>query len=92
MEVIDIIGKYAPGQEIAEDAFIARDLRILGGDGAELLDELEARFGVDLRPLIERGPLEQNSILHKIFGAEPRKSGVDVSVAEIISFVTLSRQ
>ena len=71
---------------------VGADLHVYGGDCVELLDKLEGLFSVDLRPLIERGPLERTGALHRLFGIPPRRSGVDVSVKELIDFIVEHRE
>ncbi len=90
-QVYEIVAKYVASDQFDPDALLCRDLSICGGDSVEFLDELEDRFQVDLRPLVERGPLERNSRLHRLFGVTPRRSGVDVSTNEVIDFIKSGR-
>ena len=92
MRVIDVVRKYCGGLSVRRADYICGDLGIAGGDVVELLEELESTFGVDLRPLVERGPVERNSFWHRLCGVEPRQSGVDVRVEEIASFITSSSE
>lgn len=85
--MLEIAGRYSGHQAAGPDAHIARDLGIAGGDAVEFLDELEEVFGVDLKPLIERGPYERNSYLHLLVGIERRRSGVDVTCRDIAAFI-----
>ena len=85
--VFDVLREYAGKKTVTEDSLLAADLHIDGSDSVEVLDKLEELFRVDLRPLIERGPLERNTVFHRMFGVPPRKSGVDVSVRELIDFI-----
>ena len=86
--ILTIVHNYAGSQLVNPDAYLASDLGIFGGDAVELLDELEERFGVDLHPLIERGPYERNSFWHRLFMITPRQAGVDVTSREIAEFIS----
>ena len=86
-EILAVIRKYALSKSVSLDVMLGRELGIRGGDSVEFLDELEGRFNVDLRPLVERGPLEQNTLMHRFFGIEPRCSGVDFTGRELVEFI-----
>jgi hypothetical protein len=85
--VFQLLFEYSGKRSITEDSMISADLHIRGGDAVQALDELEDRFNVDLRPLIERDPMERTGLLHRLFGVPPRRSGVDVSVRELIDYL-----
>lgn len=90
-DILEIVRKYAGNDDFDADSFVGSDLGILGSDFVELLYGLEDRFDVDLRPLVERGPLERTTIFHRLMGIPSRRSGVDVTVREIASFIKESR-
>lgn len=86
-DVLEIVAKYSLIPDFSTDALLGRDLGIRGGDAVELLDELESHFGVDLRPLVENGPKERDTFVHRLFGIESRRSGIDVSTRQVIDFI-----
>lgn len=52
-EIISFLRRFSGRKDIDFDDMIGRDLGITGGDGVQILYELEERFGVDLDPLIQ---------------------------------------
>lgn len=90
--VVEIARKYAGKMAIEDCAFIDQDLGIVGDDCVEFIEELEGAFEVDLRPLVERGPLQRQSVLRKILGVPPQRSGADVTISELVEFISHSRK
>jgi hypothetical protein len=53
LEIVSILKNISGRSTIDLSDWISRDIGIYGGDGIQLLYELEEKFGVDLNPLIE---------------------------------------
>ncbi len=90
--VCKLINEFAGKQPFTGDSMLGADLHIYGSDSVEFLDKLENLFSVDLRPLVERGPLERTGFWSRMFGVTPRPSGVDISVNELIDFIDRERR
>ncbi len=50
----EAIERYS-GQKVAgrEDGLVGRDFRITGGDAIDMVEEIEARYGIDLHPFFD---------------------------------------
>ncbi len=63
--------------ENGPDALIGADFGVKGWDGIELLEELEATYGVDLRPFVEERGKTHRFLFWKI------KTGADTTPREL---------
>jgi hypothetical protein len=70
------------------DALIGADFGVEGWDGIELLEELEATYGVDLRPFVDGRAKAQRFLFWKI------KTGADTTPRELAQHIAalLSRR
>ena len=87
-QVIAALQRVSGRREISLSQLIGRDVGIYGGDGVELLNELEELFGVDLDPLMQ----EETHYLpprwfDRLLGRERGPPSVDVTVRRLIDFI-----
>jgi hypothetical protein len=87
-EIMAILKRYSGRKTIALDGMIGRDVGIYGGDGVQAAEEIEEKFNVDLRPLIEehstnRGP----SWIDRLLGRRRGRQVADMSVRDLVEFV-----
>ena len=88
-QVLDIAKSFrGKNSVILPSDYLGADAGIVGGDSVEFLDEVEARFGVDLKPLVERGPPPRRQPWWTwISGTPITKTGVDVTVNELVDYI-----
>lgn len=87
-EIVGIV-KWIAGRKTVElDQLIGRDVGIYGGDGVELLDELEERYGVPLDRLIK----QHRTFLpprwfDRLLGRSQGPANVDLTVRQLIDYI-----
>lgn len=85
-----------PGASLDLTRLIGSELGISGGDSIELLDELEAKFQVDLDPLIQQTsfPLKL-TLFERLLGKKEGRQVAEFSIGDLIQYIekaTIERQ
>lgn len=78
------------GRPVVElDQFIGRDIGIHGGDGVQILYELEEKFGVDLNPLIDSVTVySPPSWFDRLCGRAHGPPAADVTVRQLVEYIS----
>jgi hypothetical protein len=86
-EVIEIIAKYVPkNSAISMNSYIGRELGITGWDSIDLLEEIEGRYGVDLRPFMESvSYFLKPRLVDKMLGRPRGPVEADATVEQLIA-------
>lgn len=91
-QVIAVLKRFSGRREIDLDQLIGRDIGISGGDGVEILYELEELFGVDLDPLMQA---EMHYLprrwIDRVLGREHGPPDVDLTARRLIEFIDANR-
>jgi hypothetical protein len=91
-QVIAVLKRFSGRREIGIDQMIGRDVGIYGGDGVEILYELEELFGVDLAPLMrEEAYYLPPRWIDRFLGREQGPPNVDLTVRRLIDFIGANR-
>lgn len=91
-QVIAVLKRFSGRREIGLDQMIGRDVGIYGGDGVEILYELEELFGVDLDPLMrEETHYLPPRWIDRVLGREQGPPNVDLTVRRLIEFLGANR-
>ena len=91
-QVIAVLKRFSGRREIGIDQMIGRDVGIYGGDGVEILSELEELFGVDLAPLMrEETYYLPPRWIDRFLGREQGPPNVDLTVRRLIDFIGANR-
>ena len=86
--VIALLKHFSGRKQINRDQWIGRDVGIYGGDGVELLDELEEMFGVDLDPLmLEETHYPPPRWIDRLLGRSHGPPNIDVTVGRLTDFI-----
>lgn len=87
-EIVLVLKKYSSRGTIAHDQLIGRDVGIYGGDGVQILYELEDRFKVDLKPLIDSVTVfRPPNWLDRLRGRKEGPAHADLTVGQLIEYI-----
>lgn len=91
-QVIAVLNRFSGRREIGLDQMIGREVGINGGDGVELLYELEEMFAVDLDPLMQA---EMHYLpprwIDRMLGRVHGPPNVDLTVRRLIEYIGANR-
>lgn len=87
-DIIHFLQCFTGLKSISLDAFLSKDLGVTGGDGVQILYELEDRFSVDLHPLVDsvtvRRPL---TFVDRLLRRKEGKATADLTVKQLIEYI-----
>ena len=87
-DVLAVLRRYSGRREIGLDQMISRDVGIGGGDGVQLLEELEERFGTDLDPLMQaEARYLPRRWIDRLRGRDHGPRSVDLTVRRLIDYI-----
>ena len=91
--IVSVLKDFSGRSVIDVDEMIGRDLGIRGGDGVQILYELEERFKIDLEPLIQSSTTYlPPSWLDRLRGRKHVLPTADVSVRELVCYIRMRKQ
>lgn len=87
-QIISILKGFSGQPEIKPDQWISRDIGIYGGDGVEILYELEEKFNVDLNPLIDANTtFLPPTWFDRLRGKKNGPRVADVTVRQLVDYI-----
>lgn len=87
-EVIAFVEGFSGARRVEPDHWLGRDIGIEGLDGVEILEGLEERFGVDLRPLVDAHTTHlPPTWWDRLWGRQHGPAVADLSVSQLIEYI-----
>jgi hypothetical protein len=90
-EVVAILKAVSGRRSIGPDQMIGRDVGIYGLDGIEVVEELEKKFDIDFKPLIEAHTISRRRTwIDRLLGKGHPYA--DLTVRELIDYIAGERR
>ena len=91
-QIIRVLEHYSGTKNISLEQMISRDVGIYGGDGVQVLDELEDMFNVDLEPLVQQNTTYGHlSWVGRLFGRKRGRAICDFTVQELVNYIAMRK-
>jgi hypothetical protein len=91
-EIVLFLKGFSGKKVIELNHFLSRDVGIYGGDGVQILYELEDKFGVNLQPLIDANTVFQSpNWFDRLRGRKHGPPIADLTVKQLIDYIVSER-
>lgn len=89
-EIFLFLKDFSGRKSIELDHLLSRDVGIYGGDGVQILYELENRFNIDLKPLIDSNTVQSSpSWFDRLIGRKHGPTVTDLTVRQLIDYISI---